>query len=189
MSKIFIDIEDLHPKVAGDLTTSRLAELDSITLPIHSSFYLLLPLRVPGHNTGGKPDKITGTCHYCGKEGHWQSKCRKKAREEGRPETAGRRTNSGQRNARGTDGDQASSNAVFMFSAIEVAPIMVDDEVNDYLQADLTWDWDVRPIRQVSLHGEVLTVTFHLEIVCLRRFIDDNDPTSVPSPRSVRPSQ
>ncbi|RHY23975.1 hypothetical protein DYB32_009011, partial [Aphanomyces invadans] len=46
---------------------------------------------------------------------------------------------------------------------------------------DPTWDWDVRPIRQVLLHGEIFTVTFHsrrdLEIARLRRFIDDNDPT------------
>ncbi|RLO04204.1 hypothetical protein DYB28_006921 [Aphanomyces astaci] len=55
-----------------------------------------------GHN-GTK----SGTCHYCGKEGHWQSECRKKAREDGNP--------SGKKEPK----EDHSNAALFMFSAVE----------------------------------------------------------------------
>ncbi|RQM21109.1 hypothetical protein B5M09_010839 [Aphanomyces astaci] len=60
-----------------------------------------------GHN-GTK----SGTCHYCGKEGHWQSKCRKKARED--------RNLSGKREPK----EDHSNAAVFMFSAVETGQDM-----------------------------------------------------------------
>ncbi|RHZ02200.1 hypothetical protein DYB35_013100 [Aphanomyces astaci] len=54
----------------------------------------------------------SGTCHYCGKEGHWQSECRKKAREDGNP--------SGKREPK----EDHSNAAVFMFSAVETGQDM-----------------------------------------------------------------
>ncbi|RHZ30571.1 hypothetical protein DYB37_008887, partial [Aphanomyces astaci] len=60
-----------------------------------------------GHN-GTK----SGTCHYCGKEGHWQSECRKKAREDGNP--------SSKREPK----EDHSNAAVFMFSAVETGQDM-----------------------------------------------------------------
>ncbi|RHY21870.1 hypothetical protein DYB32_009693, partial [Aphanomyces invadans] len=129
---------------------------------------------------GNKSTGSTGSCHYCGKEGHWLAECRKKARDEGRPAKS-RNDSSRQRNARSDDGEQ-SSNAVFMFSAVEVEPTVDGEHESGPLRNDLTWDWDVRPIRQVVLHGETLTVTFlsrrDLEIARLRRFIDMNEAST-----------
>ncbi|ETV91660.1 hypothetical protein H310_13738 [Aphanomyces invadans] len=65
-----------------------------------------------------------GTCDYCGKEGHWQSEFRKKARENGRPNLKGH----------WPDGKDDHSNvAVFMFSATEsgIDMIALSQEVSN----------------------------------------------------------
>ncbi|RHY05512.1 hypothetical protein DYB25_010150, partial [Aphanomyces astaci] len=70
----------------------------------------------------------SGTCHYCGKEGHWQSECRKKAREDGNP--------SGKREPK----EDHSNAAVFMFSAVETGQDMQnmgeEGKCNSYLMED-----------------------------------------------------
>ncbi|RHY90855.1 hypothetical protein DYB37_012158 [Aphanomyces astaci] len=152
-----------------------------------------------GRGSSGPPKK-TGNCHYCGKNGHWQSDCRKKAREEGTH--AGRNHDRNNRSAHAANQEQSSSNVAYLFSAMEVTRNIAENSdpespettpppqlpsaptnaapITEPTFEDLTWDWNNRPTREIAVYGERIHVMFFspsdLESAMLTNFLSNGSP-------------
>ncbi|KAF0708767.1 hypothetical protein AaE_013097 [Aphanomyces astaci] len=135
-----------------------------------------------GRGSGGPSSAKTGNCHYCGKDGHWQSECRKKNRDEGGAHTINNRDRN-----RGNQSQDQSTNAVYLFSAHEATigvngPDEEEDNPTDIIvpSLDMSWNRDIRPVRIITFQGRQMSTTFFsrrdLEIARLRNFIDYGEP-------------